>query len=480
MNDHYPCYVANRPEITGSQLVVTNKYDGSTIAGVAQADASTITRGIEAAVEARESCRRMPAYARATILDHVVRRLRERTEELTLVLAKEAGKPIRDARGEVSRAIDTFRIASEEATRIIGDYLPLDISPRAQGCEGIWKHVPVGVCSFISPFNFPLNLAAHKIAPAIAAGCPWIHKPASLTPISALILGEILAETDLPAGAFSILPCKRDAADLFVTDDRIQLLSFTGSPDVGWAMKARAGKKKVVLELGGNAACIVDRGADLDFAVSRIVFGAFYQSGQSCISVQRVMIHESIYEKARSMLVAAAAVLKSGDPLHEDTFLGPLISEQEARRVEAWVESATTRGARVLCGGHRSGSFYEATLLEGAPDDADVSCTEIFGPVAVLEPFTDFESACRRVNASRYGLQAGVFTKNLDSAFYAVNELEVGAVIINDVPAFRVDSMPYGGVKDSGLGREGIRFAMEDMTERRLAVLNKVGQRPGT
>lgn len=480
MNDHYPCYVANRPEITGSQLVVTNKYDGSTIAGVAQADASTITRGIEAAVEARESCRRMPAYARATILDHVVRRLRERTEELALVLAKEAGKPIRDARGEVSRAIDTFRIASEEATRIIGDYLPLDISPRAQGCEGIWKHVPVGVCSFISPFNFPLNLAAHKIAPAIAAGCPWILKPASLTPISALILGEILAETDLPAGAFSILPCKRDAADLFVTDDRIQLLSFTGSPDVGWAMKARAGKKKVVLELGGNAACIVDRGADLDFAVSRIVFGAFYQSGQSCISVQRVMIHESIYEKARSMLVAAAAVLKSGDPLHEDTFLGPLISEQEARRVEAWVESATTRGARVLCGGHRSGTFYEATLLEGAPDDADVSCTEIFGPVAVLEPFTDFESACCRVNASRYGLQAGVFTKNLDSAFYAVNELEVGAVIINDVPAFRVDSMPYGGVKDSGLGREGIRFAMEDMTERRLAVLNKVGQRPGT
>lgn len=397
-----------------------------------------------------------------------------------MVLANEAGKPIRDARGEVSRAIDTFRIASEETTRIVGEYLPLDVSPRAQGCEGIWKRVPVGVCSFISPFNFPLNLAAHKIAPAIAAGCPWILKPASLTPISALILGEILAETDLPAGAFSILPCKRDAADLFVTDDRIQLLSFTGSPDVGWAMKGRAGKKKVVLELGGNAACIMDRGADLDFAVSRIVFGAFYQSGQSCISVQRVMIHESIYEKARSMLVAAAAALKSGDPLHEDTFLGPLISEQEARRVEAWVESATTRGARVLCGGHRSGSFYEATLLEGAPDDADVSCTEIFGPVAILEPFTDFESACRRVNASRYGLQAGVFTNNLDSAFYAVNELEVGAVIINDVPAFRVDSMPYGGVKDSGLGREGVRFAMEDMTERRLAVLNKVGQRPGT
>lgn len=480
MKDHFPCYVANRPEMTGSQLAVTNKYDGSTIAVVAQADASTITRGIEAAVEARESCRRMPAYARATILDHVVQRLRERAEELAMVLANEAGKPIRDARGEVSRAIDTFSIASEEATRIIGEYLPLDISPRAQGCEGIWKRVPVGVCSFISPFNFPLNLAAHKIAPAIAAGCPWILKPASLTPISALILGEILAETDLPAGAFSILPCKRDAADLFVTDDRIQLLSFTGSPDVGWAMKGRAGKKKVVLELGGNAACIVDRGADLDFAVSRIVFGAFYQSGQSCISVQRVMIHESIYEKTRSMLVAAAAALRSGDPLHEDTFLGPLISEQEARRVEAWVESATTRGARVLCGGHRSGSFYEATLLEGVPDDADVSCTEIFGPVAVLEPFTDFESTCRRVNASRYGLQAGVFTKNLDSAFYAVNELEVGAVIINDVPAFRVDSMPYGGVKDSGLGREGVRFAMEDMTERRLAVFNRVGQRPGT
>jgi acyl-CoA reductase-like NAD-dependent aldehyde dehydrogenase len=290
-----------------------------------------------------------------------------------------------------------------------------------------------------------------------------------------LIIGEILAETALPKGAFSILPCGRDGADLFTTDERIKLLSFTGSPDVGWALKANAGKKKVVLELGGNAACIVDRDADLEYAVQRLIMGAFYQSGQSCIGVQRIFIHESIYDSLKRKLVDAAAGLISGDPLNEDTFIGPMITESDAKRIEKWCADAVKSGARLVCGGHRRGAVHDATLLEHVPDDAEVSCKEAFGPVAVMEPFTSFKSACDRVNASAFGLQAGVFTNNIHHAFHAFNELEVGGVVINDVPSFRVDNMPYGGVKDSGLGREGIRYAIEDMTELRLMVMNRLG-----
>jgi len=475
LRDAYPLFLAGRPTDASSEIVVTNKFTGKPAARVAQADARAIDQAIAAAHSARDACRRLPAYVRSAILQHVSRRLAERQEEFARVLAIEAGKPIKDGRGEVSRAIDTFRIASEEAMRITGEYLPLDVSARSQGCEGICKRVPIGVCSFISPFNFPINLAAHKIAPAIAAGCPWLLKPASKTPISAILLGEILAETDLPPASFSILPCSRDGADLFTTDERFKLLSFTGSPEVGWTLKSRAGKKKVVLELGGNAACIVDEGADRAQVVPRLVFGAFYQSGQSCISVQRILVHQSLYEPLKTKLVAAARGLNSGDPLSEDTFLGPIISEDDARRIETWIGDAAKRGANVLCGGRRNGVLCDATLLENVPNDAAVNCREVFGPVAVLEPFTDFAAACRRVNDSPFGLQAGVFTKNMDRAIYAWNELEVGAVIINDVPAFRADNMPYGGVKDSGLGRDGVRYAIEDMTEPRLLVLSKVG-----
>ena len=335
---------------------------------------------------------------------------------------------------------------------------------------------PLGPCSFISPFNFPLNLVAHKVAPALAVGCPFVLKPASSTPVGALILGEILAETDLPEGTFSILPCPRSGADQFTTDARLKLLSFTGSPEVGWALKARAGHKKVVLELGGNAGCIVDAGADVELAVERIVLGAFYQSGQSCISVQRVLIHASLYDEVKERLVQRVRQLKMGDPLKEDTFIGPLITEEDARRVESWVSDAVSVGARVLVGGKRHGLIYEPTLLENVDPGQKVSCVEVFGPVATLQPFEDFAEAVRVVNDSVYGLQAGVFTPNLHHAFYAFNELEVGGVVINDVPSVRVDSMPYGGVKESGLGREGVRFAMEEMTEMRLLLLNKVGR----
>ncbi|MFM8315950.1 MAG: aldehyde dehydrogenase family protein, partial [Deltaproteobacteria bacterium] len=323
----------------------------------------------------------------------------------------------------------------------------------------------------MSPFNFPLNVAAHKIAPALAVGCPFILKPASKTPVSALLMGEVLAETELPKGAFSILPCSRNGAELFTEDERLKLLSFTGSPSVGWELKAKAGHKKVVLELGGNAAVIVDEDADLNDAVSRIIIGAFYQSGQSCISVQRILVHEKIYELFKSKLIAETQKLRAGDPKEETTFIGPMISEEEAARLHGWVQSALKRGAKLLCGGKRNKATLEATLLEGVPADEPVCAEEAFGPVAILSKFGDFQEALDEVNRSTFGLQAGIFTQNIYKAYHAWDELEVGGVIIGDVPSWRVDHMPYGGVKNSGLGREGIRWAMEDMTEVKLMVL---------
>jgi len=350
----------------------------------------------------------------------------------------------------------------------------LDISERNRGYRGMTQQVPVGICSFISPFNFPLNLVAHKIAPAIAAGCPFILKPASRTPIGALTIGEILAETDLPEGAFSILPCDRDAAERFTTDSRIKLLSFTGSDTVGWKLKEKAGKKRVVLELGGNAACIVDENVDLEDAVERIVFGAFYQSGQSCVSVQRIIAHQSLYSELKEKLTRAAQDLVAGNPKSEDTFIGPLIEESAAERLEKWIEEAVQDGARVLCGGNRKGALHEATVLEDVGADQKLYREEAFGPVALLSSFSRFEEALLEANRSKYGLQAGIFTQNLKHALRAWDELDVGGVIINDVPSWRADNMPYGGVKDSGLGREGVRYAIEEMMDTRLMAVREL------
>ena len=466
-----PYYLANQAVAANEALAVHDKYTGEVAFRVAQADAATLERAIVHAAAAAEPMRRLPAYARQAILQHCVARITARSEELARILCIEAGKPIRDARGEVTRLADTFRVAAEESVRLYGEVLPMDISPRARGYTGMWKRVPVGPCAFITPWNFPLNLPAHKIAPALAVGCPFILKPASWTPVGALVLGEILAETDLPLGAFSILPCPgRDAAPL-VEDERLKLLSFTGSQDVGWDLKRRAGKKKVALELGGNAAVLVDADAELDDAVQRIVFGAFYQSGQSCVSVQRILAHAAIYDAFRDKLVTATRALVLGDPKEEKTFLGPMISEADATRLESWIHTATRRGARVLCGGGRRGALLEATLVENVPRDADLSCREAFGPVAVLSRFDDFDAALAEINDSAYGLQAGVFTRDLYKALRAWEVLEVGGVLVGEVPSWRVDHMPYGGVKDSGLGREGIRFAMEEMTEIRLLAI---------
>jgi acyl-CoA reductase-like NAD-dependent aldehyde dehydrogenase len=467
----YPYYLANRPEQPNTDLEVKDKYRGEVATRVALADPQAIDRAIAAAVEATEPMRKLKPFERQDILYHCVRRFQERFEQLAEALCIEAGKPIKDARGEVTRLIETFRIAAEESVRMGGEVMNLEISPRSKGYRGQFRRVPIGPCSFISPFNFPLNLAAHKIAPALAVGCPFVLKPASMTPIGALVIGEILAETDLPRGAFSILPCRRDGADLFTEDERLKLLSFTGSPEVGWKLKSKAGKKKVVLELGGNAACVVDRDADLEDAVKRIVFGAFYQSGQSCIGVQRILAHEAIYDELKGKLVESTRALQSGDPKDESVFIGPMISEKEAERLDGWIQSAVKAGGTLLCGGERKGAMLEATLLEDVPKDQPVCADEAFGPVAVLSRFSDFSAALADVNDSVFGLQTGIFTRDLYHMLQAWDELEVGGVIIGDVPSWRVDHMPYGGVKESGLGREGIRFAMEDMTEIRNLVI---------
>lgn len=353
----------------------------------------------------------------------------------------------------------------------------MDISVRNQGLQSIISRFPSGVVSMITPFNFPLNLAAHKIGPAIAAGCPFVLKPSIHTPISASILGEILSQTSLPDGSFSILPCLDEDAHHFSADPRIDVLSFTGSSRVGWKLKSNAGRKKVLLELGGNAAVIVDSGMDLDYVADKITFGAFYSQGQSCISVQRVYVHESDYETLSQKLIERAKKLKVGDPLEDDTFIGPVISESDAKRIESWIHDAAEKGAKVIYGGHRNGSFIEPTILSNVDNTSTLYQEEVFGPVVFIQTFSTFEEAIDKVNHSAYGLQAGVFTNDLNKSFYSFNNLEVGGVVINDVPSVRVDSQPYGGIKESGFGREGIKYAIEEMTEPKVMLLRNIGEK---
>jgi acyl-CoA reductase-like NAD-dependent aldehyde dehydrogenase len=473
LKDSYPFYLCGEAAQPNTDLAVTDKFTGEIAFRVAQADAATIETAIAGAAAAAGPMARLASYERQAVLQYCIGQFRERFDEFAHALCVEAGKPIRDSEGEVTRLIDTFRIAGEEAVRIKGETQPLDIGPRARGYQGIWKRVPVGPCSFISPFNFPLNLAAHKIAPAIAVGCPFVLKPASRAPLSAILIGEVLAGAGLPGGAFSILPAQRECSDLFTTDERLKFLSFTGSPDVGWDLKSRAGKKKVTLELGGNAAVVVDADADLDDAVERIIFGAFYTSGQSCISVQRIFVHDDIYDAFKRRIVARTRDLVAGDPRNRATFIGPMIDVKEAERIERWISDAAGKGAHLLCGGTRAGAMLDATLLEAVPHASPLYCEEAFGPVAVIERFRDWPAALAMVNDGRFGLQAGIFTRDIFKILAAWDELDVGGVVVNDVPTFRVDNMPYGGVKDSGLGREGVRFAMEDMTEIRNLVIRQ-------
>jgi len=473
MKSAYPYYLANRAVFANEDLEVVDKHTGKVVSRVAQADDAVVDQAVAAAERAAGPMARLPSHRRRDVLYHCVEQFKKRFDELAEVLLIEGGKVITDARGEVQRLIDTFQIAAEEATRLGGEVLPMDIAPRTESFIGMWKRVPIGPVSFITPFNFPYNLVAHKVAPAIAAGCPFVLKPAEKPPVGALILGEVLAECDLPEGAFSVLPVPRDAAQRFTEDERLKLLSFTGSDKVGWMLKSKSGKKPVVMELGGNAACLVDADADIEDAVDRLVFGGFYQSGQSCISVQRVQIHRDIYDEVRDRLIEKVAALKGGDPRDEDTFIGPLISEGDARRVVEWIEEAVEKGATLLVGGERDGSVVRPAVLENVARDCRVYNQELFGPGMVIEPFDDFDDALDLINQSRYGLQAGLFVRDIGKIRKAWDVLDVGGVIINDVPSFRVDHMPYGGVKDSGLGREGIRYAIEDMTEIRLLAIRE-------
>jgi len=470
----YPYYLANKAQTSKEWMDVLDKYSGKVATRVAVPDAKATEQAIAAAVKAAEPMRQFKPWARQAVLQHCVQRFTERRDELAYALCVEAGKPIKDSAGEVTRLIETFGIAAEEAVRTNGETINLEIARRLDGYHGYTKRVPLGPVSFITPFNFPLNLVAHKVAPAIAAGCPFVLKPAERTPIGALIIGEVLAETDLPKGAFSILNLDGKHASPLVEDPRFKLLSFTGS-QIGWDLKTRAGHKKVTLELGGNAACIVDADQQprLDHVIERLVFGAFYQSGQSCISVQRIYVHESLYDELKKRLVTAVKNLKSGDPKKKETFLGPMIDEAAAERLHGWIEEARKAGGKVLCGGKRKGPMLEATLMEGVPRDAKVNRQEVFGPFALLAPFKTLDEAIAMTNDSDYGLQAGIFTDSLAHAMRAWNELEQGGVIVNDVPSFRVDNMPYGGVKLSGAGREGVRYAIEDMTEIRLMVMRE-------
>jgi acyl-CoA reductase-like NAD-dependent aldehyde dehydrogenase len=472
LGSRYPYYLANKPVQANTDLPVRDKYSGKIATRVAMADARAIDAAIGAAAKAAAPMAAMKPWQRRAVLERCVASMQKRRDGLAHALCVEAGKPIKDSRGEVERLIDTFRIAAGEATRIDGEVVNLEISERTNGYRGFVKRVPLGPCSFITPFNFPLNLVAHKVAPAIAAGCPFVLKPSERTPIGALMIGEVLAETDLPKGAFSILPCRVEDADPFVEDERLKLLSFTGG-QIGWELKARAGRKKVVLELGGNAACIVDADQKprLDFVIGRLISGSFYQSGQSCIGVQRILVHASLYDEVKKRFVAATKKLTAGDPGDPETFLGPMIDEAAAKRLEGWISEAKSAGAKVLCGGKRHGNMLDATALESVPHTAKLNRLEAFGPVALLEPFDEFGAALATVNDSDYGLQAGLFTDNLGHAMQAWDTLVEGGVMVGDIPSFRVDNMPYGGVKLSGLGREGVRYAIEDMTERRLLVI---------
>jgi acyl-CoA reductase-like NAD-dependent aldehyde dehydrogenase len=409
---------------------------------------------------------------------HISKRLSERVEEIAQLILEENGKPLMWARAEAGRATTVFRWAAEEVRRFSGEIQRLDTEAAAAGRMAIIRRFPHGPVLGISPFNFPMNLVAHKVAPAIAVGAPIIVKPAPSTPLSALLLGEILAEVDLPQGSWSILPIANADAPALVADPRLPVVSFTGSDKVGYEIQKAVPNKHITLELGGNAAAIVnddwDSEADLTWAATRIATFANYQAGQSCISVQRVLIHENLYEQLTAKIVEMVAGLKNGDPRDEKTVVGPLINEAAAIRVEEWVNEAVAGGAKVLTGGKRNGSFYEPTVLANVPTDAKVSCNEIFGPVMMVNKISSFEQGIALVNDSIFGLQAGVFTHDIQKAFHAHRELEVGGVIVGDVPTFRSDQMPYGGVKASGVGKEGLRYAMQDFTHERILVLSGI------
>jgi len=467
-----PFLTAGRWQQTATTTKILNPFNGDVVAEVCQAGSGDVEVAVQSTLEGARVMRDFPGHLRSSLLQKVSVLLDARAEEIARTIMAEGGKPITDARREVSRAVHTFSIAAEEAKRIAGEVLPLDWTPATEAHWGLTRRFPIGPILGITPFNFPLNLVAHKIAPALAAGNAILIKPAPQTPLTALLLGEVIMEAGLPGGAVNILPCPNPVAERLVADPRFKLLSFTGSAAVGWMLKGKSGKKKVVLELGGNAGVIVEPDADLDWAAQRCASGGFVYAGQTCISVQRILVHESIADAFTKKLLALVAIVKTGDPADDATVVGPLIDSSATRRVESWIQEAVAQGARVLAGGARKESVLEATVMSQVTPSMKVSCEEVFGPLVTVTSYRQFEQAVAMLNNSPYGLQAGIFSQDVNRIFSAFRDLEVGAVLANEIPTFRAEHMPYGGVKDSGLGREGVRYAIEEMTEPRLLVLN--------
>ncbi len=471
MKSDYPFFLAGDFKISGQKLPVTEKYENQVFAQTWLAGREHLEQAILAGVNAETVMKNLSSVQKYEILHEVHQRIKEQRQQLAEILCKESAKPMRYAIAEIDRASHTFLVAAEESKRLPKEYISLDWTENGRNREGLVKYFPIGLVAGISPFNFPLNLAVHKIAPAIAAGCPIILKPASSTPLSTLALAEIIAQTTLPKGALSILPMDRKTGNYLVNDNRVKMLSFTGSPEVGWEMKKNAGKKKVVLELGGNAGVIVTDSADLEDAVRKSLIGAFSYSGQICIHAQRFFVHDAIFEKFRKAMSQGAKLLKFGNPLKPETEISDMIDEENARRIELWINEAKLAGAKLLCGGKRTGKFVEPSLLTGCNNNMKVYSEEAFGPVACIEPYGEnIEQAIDLVNKSKYGLQCGVFTNSVTELDKCFSQLEVGGVIHNDVPTLRFDHMPYGGIKESGLGREGVRYAIQEMMEPKILV----------
>ena len=466
-------YVAGQWRTGDKTLQVKSPYDGSVVAELGVPTDADVEEAVARAADTFRESRHLPTYARSEALMHISRRIGERVDELAKVVAREGGKPLKWSKVEVTRASSTFRWAAEETRRFGGEFLPLDTEQSLGSRAGIVRRFPFGPVLGIAPFNFPVNLVAHKVAPSLAVGAPIVVKPAGATPLGALALAELFDETELPKGMLSVLPISSERAEALVRDPRFKKLSFTGS-GVGWRLKGLDPRKHATLELGGNAGVIVHSDADLDHAAQRVAVGGYYQAGQSCIAVQRVLIQSEVYDDFVARLIKQVESLKVGDPLDPTVDVGPLIDQGALERVDAWVKEAVQQGAQILTGGKREDPIYYPTVLANTTAEMKVRCQEVFGPVITVQPYQTFEQALAEVNDSPYGLQAGVFTSSIDRAMLAHRELEVGGVIVNDVSAFRADQMPYGGSKESGYGREGLRYAMEEMTEPRIMVLSNV------
>ena len=470
MKNEYPIFLGNEKIRESKKLDVNCPFDNSLVGIVNLAEQKHIEIAIEKAEKVFQISKKTPVYQKAEILKNVANEIEQNSDKLSKNLALECAKNINFARGEVQRAVRTFTIASEECKRIEGEYFGLDTTKKGEGKSALVKRFPIGPILGITPFNFPLNLVAHKVAPALAVGNPIIIKPSSLAPISALLLAEIITRY-IPDGMLSVLPCSGSNIENAVKDPRIKMVSFTGSPPIGWRLKKICGKKKVCLELGGNAGLILDKDCDIEVALEKSIVGSFAYAGQVCIHTQRIYVHQDIYDNFVTKFVEKARNLKCGHPLDEKVFLNSMITEQEAIRAEEWVNEAIKAGAKILCGGKRNGVDFQATVLTETTPDMKVEYKEVFAPVVIIKKFGDFKKAVEMVNNTIYGLQAGVFSNNMKNILYAFENLEVGGVIINNTPTFRVDQMPYGGIKNSGFGREGVKYTMQEMTEMKLMVI---------